>query len=197
MCLARRSAIPENVAWLFSILVPELPTGAGRSSVSGRAGGGRIAEADTSMKVALSSDERTGLTEFLLGELRRRNHEVLAFGSIAEADPEVDWPLSSRNAAEAVARGDAEEAIVCCWTGTGASIAANKVAGIRAALCADAETAKGARLWNHANVLALSLRSTSEPVAREILDAWYGTPFSADEWNLRQIERITRSERRG
>jgi ribose 5-phosphate isomerase B len=146
------------------------------------------------MKVALGSDERTSLTEFLIKELERRNHTVLRFGSIAEGDPEVDWPQSSRNAAEAVTRGDAHEAIVCCWTGTGASIAANKVIGIRAALCADAETAKGARIWNHANVLVLSLRSTSEAIAKEILDAWYSTPYSDDEWNRTQIERITRAE---
>ena len=106
----------------------------------------------------------------------------------------MDWPLSVRNAAETVARGDTQEAIVCCWTGTGASIAANKVVGIRAALCADAETAKGARTWNHANVLALSLRSTSEAVAKEILDAWYGTPYSNDDWNRKQIERIANAD---
>jgi ribose 5-phosphate isomerase B len=81
-----------------------------------------------------------------------------------------------------------------CWTGTGASLAANKVPGIRAALCQDAETAKGARIWNHANVLALSLRATPIPIAREILDAWFSTPFSTDEWNLKQMERIRHIE---
>jgi ribose 5-phosphate isomerase B len=146
------------------------------------------------MKVAFASDEQTSLTEFLIRDLEQRNYEVLRFGSIAEGDPEIDWPQSSRNAAEAVARGIAQEGIVCCWTGTGASIAANKVVGIRAALCADAETAKGARIWNHANVLALSLRSTSEAIAKEILDAWYGTPYSEDEWNRKQIEKITSAD---
>jgi len=136
--------------------------------------------------MALASDERTSLTDFLIRDLERRGHEVLRFGAIAENDPEGDWPLSTRNAAAAVARGDASEAIVCCWTGTGASIAANKVVGIRAALCGDTETAKGARIWNHANVLVLSLRSTSEAIAKEILDAWYGTPYSDDEWNRKQ-----------
>jgi len=146
------------------------------------------------MKVALASDERNSLTDFLVRDLERRGHEVLRFGAVAEADTEVDWPLSVRNAAEAVARGETQDAIVCCWTGTGASIAANKVIGIRAALCADAETAKGARTWNHANVLALSLRSTSEAVAKEILDAWYATPYSKDEWNRKQIERIANAD---
>jgi ribose 5-phosphate isomerase B len=147
------------------------------------------------MKIALASDERTFLTDFLIRDLQQRGHEVLRFGAIAENDPEGDWPLSTRNAAAAVARGDAIEGIVCCWTGTGASIAANKVVGIRAALCGDAETAKGARVWNHANVLVLSLRSTSEAIAKEILDAWYATPYSDDEWNRKQIERIGNADR--
>jgi ribose 5-phosphate isomerase B len=81
-----------------------------------------------------------------------------------------------------------------CWTGTGCTIAANKVPGIRAALCVDAETAKGARIWNHANVLALSLRATPEAVARAILDTWFETPVSTDDWNLRQMERIREME---
>jgi ribose 5-phosphate isomerase B len=70
------------------------------------------------------------------------------------------------------------------------------VKGIRAALCQDAETARGARTWNHANVLAISLRSTSEAVAKEILDAWFETPYSGDEWNLKQIGRIHELEER-
>ena len=147
------------------------------------------------MKIALASDERTFLTDFLITDLQRRGHEVLRFGAIAENDPEGDWPLSTRNAAAAIARGDASEGIVCCWTGTGASIAANKVVGIRAALCGDAETAKGARIWNHANVLVLSLRSTSEAIAKEVLDVWYATPYSDDEWNRKQIERIGNADR--
>lgn len=146
------------------------------------------------MRIALSSDERTELTDFLIRELRERGHEVLLFGAVAENDPEVDWPLASSRAARAVVNGEADEAIVCCWTGTGASIAANKVRGIRAALCHDAETARGARIWNHANVLALSLRATSIPIAKEILDAWFGTPFSDDEWNLQQMARIRELE---
>lgn len=146
------------------------------------------------MRIALSSDERTELTDFLVRELEARGHTVLRFGAIAEGDPEVDWPLASSKAARAVARGEADEGIVCCWTGTGASIAANKVRGIRAALCHDAETARGARIWNHANVLALSLRATSIPVAKEILDAWFSTPYSTDDWNQQQIARVRELE---
>ena len=140
------------------------------------------------MKVAVSADERTHLVDTILEELAKRGHVVEYFGP--EAGEEADWPEVTQAAAERVADGQADEAIVMCWTGTGASIAANKVPGIRAALCQDAETAKGARIWNHANVLGLSLRATPEAVAKEILDAWFDTPFSSDEWNLRQMQRI-------
>ena len=152
------------------------------------------------MKIAIGSDEATELISALIAELERRGHQVVAFGPLAPAgsDPDVDWPLVASHVAEAVARGEADEGIVCCWTGTGASIAANKVPGIRAALVHDAQTARGARLWNHANVLALSLRATPIPVAREILDAWFTTPVNEgeaqSEWNLQQIERIRKLE---
>jgi ribose 5-phosphate isomerase B len=153
------------------------------------------------MRIAIGSDEKTELTDALLHELAKRGHEVLAFGPLAEGDPDVDWPLVSAHVAQAVARGEADQGIVCCWTGTGASIAANKVPGARAALVHDAETARGARLWNHANVLALSLRATPIPVAREILDAWFATPTdsgeAASEWNREQIRRVEELEVRG
>lgn len=150
------------------------------------------------MKIAIGSDEATELTTALIAELEKRGHTVLPFGPLAKNDPEVDWPLVSSHVAEAVSRGEADQGIVCCWTGTGASIAANKVPGIRAALAHDAETARGARVWNHANVLALSLRATPIPVAREILDAWFATPVSEgeaqSEWNQQQIKRIRELE---
>jgi ribose 5-phosphate isomerase B len=152
------------------------------------------------VKIALGSDEANELTSFIIGELQRRGHSIVLCGPINPADPDVDWPLTSSHAAELVARGEAEEGIVCCWTGTGASIAANKIPGVRAALCHDAETARGARIWNHANVLALSLRATSLPIAKEILDAWFGTPVNEGEaqsaWNLEQIERVRQLENR-
>ncbi len=146
------------------------------------------------MKIAIGSDERTHLTDMVIAELKQRGHDVLPFGPLADNDPEVDWPQTSSKVARAVATQQADEGIVFCWTGTGASIAANKVPGIRAALCHDAETAKGARIWNHANILALSLRTTSEALAREILDAWFATPYSDDEWNHQQIARIRELE---
>lgn len=157
------------------------------------------------MKIAIGSDEATELTTSVINEVIKRGHIPIPIGPLAGPlapdDPDVDWPITSSRVAELVARGEADEGIVCCWTGTGASIAANKVRGIRAALCHDAETARGARIWNHANVLALSLRATSIPISKEILDAWLNTPMDQGEaqsaWNLRQIERLREIEQRG
>ena len=150
------------------------------------------------MKIGLGSDEATELTAALIAELEKRGHFVRTYGPLAPDDPDVDWPLVASHVAEAVASGEVDEGIVCCWTGTGASIAANKIPGVRAALCHDAQTAKGARIWNHANVLALSLRATPVPVAREILDAWFQTPTTEGEaqtkWNLEQIDSLRQIE---
>lgn len=144
------------------------------------------------MRIAVAADERTGVAEALLEELRRRGHEPVAHGALAEGEPD-GWAWASEAAARDVATGQADQAIVCCWTGTGASIAANKVSGARAALCADAETASGARRWNDANVLALSLRTTSEAVLGEVLDAWFKGEPSRDEddmANVRHLEEV-------
>src|ERR671931_901769 len=128
------------------------------------------------MRIAVAADERVGVADAVVEELRKRGHEVVAHGALND-DERDDWAWASEAAARDVVDGRAEQAVVCCWTGTGASIAANKVSGVRAALCVDAQTAAGARKWNDANVLALSLRSTSEAELTEILDAW----FSAEE----------------
>jgi ribose 5-phosphate isomerase B len=146
------------------------------------------------MKLAVSTDERTHLVDTIVDELQKRGHEVEYFGP--EPGKEADWPEVTLQAVERVAGGQANEAIVMCWTGTGCTLAANKVPGIRAALCHDAETAKGARIWNHANVLGLSLRATPEAVAKEILNAWFDTPYSDDEWNMRQIQQIKEIEKK-
>jgi ribose 5-phosphate isomerase B len=127
------------------------------------------------MKLAVGSDERTALTESILAELKAAGHELTIRGPLG--DQETRWPEVARQVAESVSSGAVEGGILCCWTGTGVSIAANKVPGIRAALCADAETARGARLWNDANTLCLSLRLTSIPVAQEILKAWFETSY--------------------
>ena len=148
------------------------------------------------MKITVSSDEYAPLVEAVIEEIEKRGHSVEYFGPRAgePSSDANDWPLVTVEAVSRVASGEADEAVVMCWTGTGASLAANKVRGIRAALCHDAETARGARVWNRANVLALSLRATPLPVAREILDAWFSTPYSDDEWNLRQMARISAIE---
>src|SRR5215216_6256601 len=132
------------------------------------------------MRISVAADERTGIAEVVLAELRRRGHEAIAHGALSEAERD-DWAWASEAAARDVAEGRAEQAVVCCWTGTGASIAANKVRGVRAALCADAATADGARRWNDANVLALSLRTTSPALLDEILDAWFAGAPSPDD----------------
>lgn len=131
------------------------------------------------MRIAVAADERTGVAGAVVDELRRRGHEPIPHGALADGERD-DWAWASETAARDVAEGRAEQAVVCCWTGTGASIAANKVAGVRAALCTDAETAGGARRWNDANVLALSLRTTSEALLGEILDSWLGGSPSTD-----------------
>jgi ribose 5-phosphate isomerase B len=133
------------------------------------------------MRVSLASDSLDGIASRLVAEVEQRGHSVTLYGALAP-DDRVDWAWCCSAAAKDVATGHSDQAIVCCWTGTGASIAANKVAGVRAALCVDAPTADGARKWNDANVLALSLRLTSDQMLDEILDAWFaGTPATAED----------------
>jgi ribose 5-phosphate isomerase B len=144
------------------------------------------------MKISVAADELTGVAGEVLEELRRRGHELLPHGALSE-DERHDWAWCSEAAAREVADGRADQAVVCCWTGTGASMAANKVPGARAALCADAETARGARRWNDANVLALSLRTTSPALLGEILDGWFEAGPSGDDddrENIRHVDEI-------
>jgi ribose 5-phosphate isomerase B len=152
------------------------------------------------MKIAVSSDGKNHFTDELIEELKKRGHELTLYGPINDSDSEKDWPLVSGRAAEAVANGEADEAIVCCWSGTGACIAANKVPGIRAALVQDAETAKLARIYNHANTLALSMRATPVAVMKEILNNWFATSITEGaaqtEWNNEQIARIGELEKK-
>jgi ribose 5-phosphate isomerase B len=146
------------------------------------------------MRIALAADELTGIAQAIPDELRRRGHDPVLHGAY---DPEQrpDWAWASEQAARDVAEGRAEQAIVACWTGTGASIAANKVAGIRAALCVDAGTAEGARRWNDANVLALSLRLTSAAGLQEILDSWFATAPSDEADDVRNVDHVSEIER--
>ncbi len=150
------------------------------------------------MRISLSADELTGVADLLAVELERRGHEAVVHGALAPGERE-DWAWASEATARDVAEGRAEQGIVCCWTGTGASIAANKVDGVRAALCLDAPSAAGARRWNDANVLALSLRATSQAQLGEILDAWFaGEPSdeSDDRANVEHLAEIERAARR-
>ena len=141
------------------------------------------------MKISVAADERTGVADAIVDAVRSRGHEPIVHGALNEEERD-DWAWASEAAARDVAEGRAEQGIVACWTGTGASIAANKVGGIRAALCTDAETARGARIWNDANVLALSLRSTSQAVLGEILEAWFGTEASTDATDVANIKHV-------
>lgn len=131
------------------------------------------------MRIAVSSDMDEPLARQVVEDLRRRGHTVPAYGALSPGGRK-DWAWSAEAAARAVADGAADQAVVYCWTGTGASIAANKITGVRAALCADACTARGARTWNDANALALSLRTVSGAVLGEILDAWFAAAPSAE-----------------
>src|SRR5688572_282620 len=147
------------------------------------------------MKIAVAADERTGIADALADELRKRGHEPIPHGALHD-DERDDWAWASEAAARDVADGRADQAVVCCWTGTGASIAANKVPGIRAALCGDAQTAEGARVWNDANVLAISLRTTSEAELSEILDAWFEAAPSDSHDDRANVAHLADIERR-
>ena len=146
------------------------------------------------MRIAICSDEVVGVARVLERQLRERGHETIAHGALAGGE-RPDWAWASERAARDVADGRADQAVVCCWTGTGASIAANKVAGVRAALCGDAVTADGARRYNDANVLAISLRATSEAQLGEILDAWFAGSPSTDPEDLANIDHVGELER--
>ena len=134
------------------------------------------------MRVAVATDERLPLTERVIAELEAAGHDVdrLADGQ--------EWPEVGRAVGEAVAHGRADFGIVFCHTGTGVSIAANKVPGVRAALCADPDTARGARRWNDANVLALALSSATPETARQTVEAFLSE--SSDPQEARAISRV-------
>jgi len=135
------------------------------------------------MKIAVGSDEKTHLTDFIIKELKKRGHRIGKFGSLTGR--KTSWPEVGEIVAEKVAQKEYDQGVLFCWTGTGVSIVANKVPGIRAALCFDVETARGARKWNDANILVMSLRLTSENIAKEILDAWFSTKF-----DKRKVDRL-------
>ena len=142
------------------------------------------------MKVALGADDKTALTDEIARDLEIRGHEVALVGP--PGGEAIGWAEAGHRVGQLVASGDVETGVLLCWTGTGASIAANKVAGVRAALCTDAATAEGARRWNDANVLVMSLRLTAPSVASEMLDKWFVTAPDPDEAdNIARVERTS------
>lgn len=140
------------------------------------------------MRFSVGSDERTLLTDWVVKRLEEKGEDVVLHGALKPGEP-TGWPLVAQRVAREVASGGCEQGILFCWTGTGVSMAANKVPGVRAAICGDAETARGARRWNDANLLCMSLRLTSPQVAQEILDAWNSTT-SIDEGERENIDRV-------
>ena len=144
------------------------------------------------MKLSIGADERLEVVDRVLKILKKAGNKVTYYGPSGKGS--VPWPEVARCVAEDVASGSSQEGILFCWTGTGVSIAANKVNGIRAALCTDAETARGARLWNNANVLCMSMRLTAAPIAEEILAAWFGTQYKPNPKDDACLEEITRME---
>jgi len=139
------------------------------------------------MRVVLGSDEETALTDAVRDDLEQRGHDVVLVGPPG-GEP-IEWAEVGQRVGELVAKGDVDTGVLFCWTGTGASIAANKVPGVRAALCTDAATAAGARKWNDANVLVMGLRLTTPDVAGELLDAWFVTdPDPGEAGNIARLE---------
>jgi ribose 5-phosphate isomerase B len=140
------------------------------------------------VRIAVGADASGALTDALVDELRKRGVDVALYGALDDGSDA--WASIGRAVGESVRAGRADLGVVCCWTGTGISIAANKVAGVRAALCADAVTAEGARRWNDANVLALSMRATTPAIGLEILDAFLRTQATRDPAERREIDKL-------
>jgi len=139
------------------------------------------------MRIALGADDTARVVDAIAELLSAAGHHVTLYGKAAGEDEA--WGATARRVGEAVASGEAQLGVVCCWTGTGVSIAANKVPGVRAALCTDAETARGARRWNDANVLAIGLRLTSRTSAGEMVEAFLTTdPDGTETANIARVE---------
>lgn len=144
------------------------------------------------MKIAIGSDEKTTLTDFVINEINKRGISTELYGPLA--GDSIEWTDVAELVAQKVSNRDCDQGILFCWTGTGVSMAANKIPGIRAALCTDAETASGARKWNDANILAMSLRLISPTVAKEILDAWFSS--SVDKSEKENIKKVVKLEQK-
>jgi ribose 5-phosphate isomerase B len=140
------------------------------------------------VRIVVGSDDEGEVADDVVADLRRRGHEV----TVLERD---QWPEVARKVAENVASGEADQGVLFCWTGTGTSMAANKVPGVRAALAWEPWIAEGARRWNDANVLVMSLKRTSPETAKQILDAWFAVA-EPDEDEAQNISRLAELDRR-
>ncbi len=148
-------------------------------------------EQERTVRFVIGADEYDPVLEVLASELETLGHDVARVG--ATPDHPAPWGSVALEVGRRVAERSADQGIVCCYTGTGVSMAANKWPGVRAALCIDAETARGARQWNDANVLALSLRLTSPTMAKEIVRAWTSTAYGGTE--VVSLEAMREAER--
>jgi ribose 5-phosphate isomerase B len=148
-------------------------------------------------RVAVGSDIDHATAAAVARHLEERGIAVVRAGAVDGRD--TPWPDVAEQVGRLVAQGAVDQGVLCCWTGTGVSIAANKVSGVRAALCVDADTATGARRWNDANVLALSLASTDVAQARRIVDAWLevAKPDPDEAPNIARIDELERRYRDG
>jgi len=140
------------------------------------------------LKIAVGSDDNYHIVTFIINYLKSKGFEIIPVGS-AKTGKLEPWPDVGYEVGKLVSSGQVNYGIAICYTGTGISIAANKVKGVRAALCIDSKTAEGARLWNDANILALSARLLSEEVAKEIIDAWFSVtkPDPSEINNIKKI----------
>lgn len=140
------------------------------------------------MKLVVATDEKTHLTNSVVSYLKRKGYELTLLGDLIDKKKRWKWVDIGVEAAKKVVKRKVDYGILFCWSGTGICMAANKVKGARAVLCWDAETARLARKWDDANILCMSLRATSETVAKEIIDAFLSTEF--DEENLNQAHKL-------
>ncbi len=138
----------------------------------------------------VGADDEGPVADAVVEELNARGHDV----TVLERE---QWPDVAQQVAEAVGSGEADQGVLFCWTGTGTSMAANKVPGVRAALVWDPWIAEGARKWNDANVLVMSLKRTTPETAKEIVDAWLGVeaPDADEAANIARLAEL--DSRRG
>jgi ribose 5-phosphate isomerase B len=142
------------------------------------------------VKIVVGADDEGAVADTVVEELRQRGHEV----TVLERD---HWPEVAQRVAETVASGKADQGVLFCWTGTGTAMAANKVAGARAALAWEPWIAEGARRWNDANVLVMSLKRIEPEMAKQIIEAWLSVevPDADEAANIARLAELDRYER--